>query len=238
MMQAVVADLFGLPEQRVRVIAPDVGGSFGIKIHVYQDDMAACALALLLGRPVKFVATRHESFLSDIHAREQRIDVEVAAEADGTLTAIRAAITAPVGPVLRVSPLERGRGRAGAAPAARALPHPPLRGDARVLAQNKVVTSQYRAVGHPIAAAVTESMVDVVARDLGLDPADVRRRNWCAPRSCPTPPRRATSTTAAAIGPRSSGSSRRRATRRCDGSRRRRGRPVATWGSGSRASSS
>ncbi|HWN17207.1 MAG TPA: molybdopterin cofactor-binding domain-containing protein, partial [Candidatus Dormibacteraeota bacterium] len=70
MMQAVVADLFGLREQRVRVIAPDVGGSFGIKIHVYQDDMAACALALLLGRPVKFVATRHESFLSDIHARE------------------------------------------------------------------------------------------------------------------------------------------------------------------------
>ena len=56
MMQAVLADLFGLPEHRVRVIAPDVGGSFGIKIHVYQDDMAACALALTLGRPVKLVA--------------------------------------------------------------------------------------------------------------------------------------------------------------------------------------
>jgi carbon-monoxide dehydrogenase large subunit len=185
MMQAVVADLFGLPEQRVRVIAPDVGGSFGIKIHVYQDDMAAVALALLLGRPVKFVATRHESFLSDIHAREQRIDVEVAAEADGTLTAIRAAITAPVGPYSafpRSSVVEGGQ-------VLRLLPGPyrirHYEATLAVLAQNKVVTSQYRAVGHPIAAAVTESMVDLVARDLGLDPAEVRRRNLVRPEELP-----------------------------------------------------
>ncbi len=85
MMQAVLAELFSLPEQRVRVVAPDVGGSFGIKIHVYQDDMAACAMALMLGRPVKFVASRRESFLSDIHAREQTIRVEVAADGDGAL---------------------------------------------------------------------------------------------------------------------------------------------------------
>src|SRR6185436_16100728 len=71
MMQAIFAELFGLAEHRVRVIAPDVGGSFGIKIHVYQDDLAAVALAVALGRPVKFVATRRESFLADIHAREQ-----------------------------------------------------------------------------------------------------------------------------------------------------------------------
>jgi len=185
MMQAVIADLFGLAEQRVRVIAPDVGGSFGIKIHVYQDDMAAVALALLLGRPVKFVATRHESFLSDIHAREQRIDVEVAAEADGTLTAIRAAITAPVGPYSafpRSSVVEGGQ-------VLRLLPGPyrirHYEATLAVLAQNKVVTSQYRAVGHPIAAAVTESMVDVVARDLGLDPAEVRRRNLVRPEELP-----------------------------------------------------
>src|SRR5205814_1927046 len=85
MMQAIVSDLFGLPEQRVRVVAPDVGGSFGIKIHVYQDDLAACALALVLGRPVKWVGTRRESFLADIHAREQTVAIEVAADADETL---------------------------------------------------------------------------------------------------------------------------------------------------------
>src|SRR5574341_358414 len=140
MMQAVVADLFGLPEHRVRVVAPAVGESFGIKIHVYQDDMAACALALVLARAVKFVATRRESFLSDIHAREQTVAVEVAAAADGTLA---------------------------------------------VVAQNKVVTSQYRAVGYPIATAVTESMVELIARDLGLGPAEMRRRNLVRPDELP-----------------------------------------------------
>ena len=177
MMQAVLAELFGLREQRVRVVAPDVGGSFGIKIHVYQDDMAACALALTLGRPVKFVASRRESFLSDIHAREQTILVEVAADGDGILTAMRASITAAVGPYSaypRSSVVEGGQ-------VLRLLPGPyRLRhydGALRVVAQNKVVTSQYRAVGHPIATAVTESMLDLVARDLGLDPAEARRRN-------------------------------------------------------------
>src|SRR5439155_1177849 len=73
MMQAVVAQLFALPEHRVRVIAPDVGGSFGIKIHVYQDDMAAIGLAITLGRPVKFVATRREAML-DLIARDLDLD--------------------------------------------------------------------------------------------------------------------------------------------------------------------
>ncbi|PYN38075.1 MAG: carbon monoxide dehydrogenase [Candidatus Rokuibacteriota bacterium] len=185
MMQAVLAELFGLREQRVRVIAPDVGGSFGIKIHVYQDDMAACALALTLGRPVKFVASRRESFLSDIHAREQTIRVEVAADGEGILTAMRASITAAVGPYSaypRSSVVEGGQ-------VLRLLPGPyRVRNyDAalRVVAQNKVITSQYRAVGHPIATAVTESMIDLVARDLGLDPAEARRRNLVRPEDLP-----------------------------------------------------
>ena len=185
MMQAVLADLFGLPEHRVRVIAPDVGGSFGIKIHVYQDDLAACALAVMLGRPVKFVATRQESFLSDIHAREQTIDVEVAADERGVVAGMRARITAAVGPYSaypRSSVVEGGQ-------VLRLLPGPyriaHYAGDLRVIAQNKVVTSQYRAVGHPIATAVTEGMLDIVARDLGLDPADVRRRNLVRPDDLP-----------------------------------------------------
>lgn len=185
MMQAVLADLFALDEERVRIVAPDVGGSFGIKIHVYQDDLAAIALALCLGRPVKWVATRRESFLSDIHAREQTVRVEVAAEPDGTLTAMRAAIIAGVGPYSaypRSSVVEGGQ-------VLRLLPGPyRLRhydATLSVVAQNKVITSQYRAVGHPIAAAVTESMVDVIARDLGLDPAEIRRRNLIRPDELP-----------------------------------------------------
>jgi carbon-monoxide dehydrogenase large subunit len=185
MMQAILAELFGLPEHRIRVIAPDVGGSFGIKIHVYQDDMATCALALALGRPVKFVATRTESFVSDIHAREQVVDVEVAARGDGTLLGLRATITAAVGPYSafpRSSVVEGGQ-------VLRLLPGPYRVGayDAtlRVVAQNKVVTSQYRGVGHPIATAVTEAMLDLVARDLGLDPAEIRRRNLVGPGEFP-----------------------------------------------------
>ncbi|HEY3099411.1 MAG TPA: xanthine dehydrogenase family protein molybdopterin-binding subunit, partial [Methylomirabilota bacterium] len=185
MMQAVLAELFGLPEHRVRVIAPDVGGSFGIKIHVYQDDLAAVALAIVLGRPVKFVATRRESFVSDIHAREQTIDVEVAADGDGVVSAMRARITAAVGPYSaypRSSVVEGGQ-------VLRLLPGPyrvrHYDGSLRVVAQNKVITSQYRAVGHPIATAVTESMLDLIARDLRLDPADVRRRNLIRPEELP-----------------------------------------------------
>ncbi|PYO01127.1 MAG: carbon monoxide dehydrogenase [Candidatus Rokuibacteriota bacterium] len=185
MMQAILAELFGLAEHRVRVIAPDVGGSFGIKIHVYQDDLAAVALALTLGRPVKWVPTRRESFLSDIHAREQTIDVEVGADADGLLTGMRARITAAVGPYSafpRSSVVEGGQ-------VLRLLPGPyRLRdydGTLSVLAQNKVVTSQYRAVGHPIAAAVTESLLDQIARDLRLDPAEIRRRNLVRPDELP-----------------------------------------------------
>ena len=185
MMQAVLADLFGLPEHRVRVIAPDVGGSFGIKIHVYQDDLAAVALAIVLGRPVKFVATRRESFVSDIHAREQTIDIEVAADRDGVVSAMRARITAAVGPYSaypRSSVVEGGQ-------VLRLLPGPyrvrHYDGSLRVVAQNKVITSQYRAVGHPIATAVTESMLDLIARDLHLDPAEVRRRNLIRPQELP-----------------------------------------------------
>ena len=185
MMQAVLAELFALREPRVRVVAPDVGGSFGIKIHVYQDDMAACALAVTLGRPVKWVASRRESFVSDIHAREQTIRVEVAADDAGALTAMRASITAAVGPYSaypRSSVVEGGQ-------VLRLLPGPyrvrSYDAALRVVAQNKVVTSQYRAVGHPIATAVTESMIDLVARDLGIDPAEVRRRNLIRPEDLP-----------------------------------------------------
>src|SRR5207247_391876 len=158
---------------------------FGIKIHVYQDDLAACALAQVLGRPVKWVATRRESFLADIHAREQSVRVEVAAAADGTLTGMRAHITAAVGPYSaypRSSVVEGGQ-------VLRLLPGPyRLRNyDAtlQVVAQNKMITSQYRAVGHPIATAVTESMIELIARDLGLDPAELRRRNLVRPDEFP-----------------------------------------------------
>jgi carbon-monoxide dehydrogenase large subunit len=185
MMQAVLARLLGLEEHRVRVIAPDVGGSFGIKIHVYQDDMAACALAVQLGRPIKWVADRRESFLSDIHARDQRVHCEMAVDADGRVSGLRAHVVCPVG---SVSAYPRSSVVEGTQ-VARLLPGPYQVQDYAytldVVAQNKVNTSQYRAVGHPIAFTVIEGMLDRAAADLGLDPAEIRFRNLVQPEQMP-----------------------------------------------------
>ena len=76
------------PKSCVRVIAPDIGGSFGMKLHMYHEDMAVVGLSIMLGRPVKFVADRIESFVSDIHARDHRVRARMAADADGTILAM------------------------------------------------------------------------------------------------------------------------------------------------------
>jgi carbon-monoxide dehydrogenase large subunit len=180
MMKEIFARHFHLPESAVRVICTDVGGSYGIKIHVYPDDMATVACAILLGRPVKFVADRLESFVSDIHAREHRIKARMALAADGTIAALAIDDITGVGPYStypRTSAVEGNQvvGLAGACYRCRNY-----RAQLRVAFQTKPPMTQYRAVGHPIATAVTESLVDRAAAMLRLDPADLRRRNLIA----------------------------------------------------------
>jgi carbon-monoxide dehydrogenase large subunit len=177
MMHDIVARHLRLPEHRVRVVNKDVGGSFGLKIHVYPDEMATCALAIMLGRPVKFLADRVESFQTDIHSRDHRVTAEVAVDPDGTILAMRLDDLAPVGAYSmypRSSVVESGQ-VLRTTPGPYRVRHYAARG--RVVLQNKTPMSQYRAVGHPVAALVMEAMVDRVARELGLDPVDVRRRN-------------------------------------------------------------
>ncbi len=177
MLHDILSRHLRIPEHRVRVINKDVGGSFGLKIHTYPDEIATCALAVMLGRPVKFLADRIESFQTDIHSRDHHITAGVAAKRDGTITAMRLDDLAPVGAFSmypRSSVVESGQ-------VLRTTPGPyrfrnyEARG--RVVFQNKTPMSQYRAVGHPVAALVMEAMVDRVARELGLDPVEVRRRN-------------------------------------------------------------
>ncbi len=168
---------YGLREARVRVVAPDIGGSFGMKLHVYHEDMAVVGLSIMLGRPVKFVADRLESFVSDIHARDHRVKARIAVGDDGVIqgfdvddvTAIGAFSTYPRTSVVEGNQVVRLIG----AP----YRFRNYRADLDVVFQNKVQTSQYRAVGHPIAFAVTEALVDKAARKLGLDPFEMRRRN-------------------------------------------------------------
>lgn len=177
-MQDVYARHLGIPEERVRVVAPDVGGSFGIKLHVHGEEMATAALSILLRRPVKWAADRLEAFVSDIHARDHRVRARMALARDGTILAMDVDDLTGVGPY---SVYPRSSGVEGNQ-VVRLVGSPyrfrAYRARLRVVLQNKNVMSQYRAVGHPIAFAVTDGMVERAAAKLGLDPVELRRRNY------------------------------------------------------------
>lgn len=168
---------YGIPEARVRVAAPDVGGSFGVKLHVYHEDMAVIGLSMLAGRPVKYVVDRLEAFVSDIHARDHRVKAKAAVGADGRILAMAVEDETAIGPFStypRTSAVEGNQ-------VIRLIGAPyrleAYRADLKVVFQNKTQTSQYRAVGHPIACAVTEHLMEKAAAATGLDPFEVRARN-------------------------------------------------------------
>ena len=177
MIQAVFAKHLGVKEHLLRIVAPDVGGSFGLKIHTYGDEVATAALAILLGRPVKFVADRLESFLTDIHAREHRVKARMAVGAAGDIQALEIDDLTGVGPYSaypRTSVFEANQVlNITGGP----YKHANYRARATVVYLNKTPTSQYRAVGHPIGITVGEGLADLAAEATGLDPIEFRRRN-------------------------------------------------------------
>src|SRR5689334_2306280 len=177
MTQNLFAKHLGLDEHQVRVLTKDVGGSFGIKVHVYADEMATAALSKLLKRPIKFVADRIESFVTDIHARDHRIHARIGVKRDGTITAFEIDDLTGIGPY-SVYPRTSGI-EANQVVNLTGGPYkcPNYRAHARVVFQNKNVMCQYRAVGHPIAVAVTEGLVELAAAKIGMDPLEIRRRN-------------------------------------------------------------
>jgi len=180
MTQDIFARHLNLELHQVRVLTKDVGGSFGIKVHIYADEMATVALSKLLKRPVKFVADRFESFITDIHARDHRVRAKIGVKKDGTITAFEIDDLTGIGPYSvypRTSGIEANQvvnlvGGPYTCPNYRAL--------ARVVFQNKNVMCQYRAVGHPIATAVTEGLVELAAAKIGMDVVELRRRNLFA----------------------------------------------------------
>src|SRR5262245_39877799 len=177
MMQDIFSRHLGIPEANVRVIAKDIGGSFGIKVHVYADEMATAALSVMLRRPVKFLADRLESFLSDIHAREHRVKVRLECPKPGEIPAFDLDDLTGIGPY-SVYPRTSGiEGNQVVNLTGGPYRHQKYRARMNVVFTNKNVTCQYRAVGHPIAVALTEAIVDLAAAKLGMDPAEFRRRN-------------------------------------------------------------
>ena len=186
MMQNLFAKHLGIAEHQVRVLTKDVGGSFGIKVHTYADEMATVALSKLLKRPVKFVADRIESFVTDIHARDHRIKAKIGVSKDGTINAFEIDDLTGIGPYSvypRTSGIEANQivNLVGG-------PYkcPNYRARTRVVFQNKNVMCQYRAVGHPIAVAVTEGLVELAAAKIGMDPLELRRRNLFPDDAYPT----------------------------------------------------
>ena len=180
MMQDIFSRHLGIPESNVRVICKDVGGSFGIKVHVYPDEMATAAISVMLKRPVKFSADRIESFLTDIHAREHKVKIKLACTHQGDIIAFDMNDLTGIGPY-SVYPRTSGiEGNQVVNLTGGPYKHKHYKAKLDVVFTNKNVTCQYRAVGHPIAMAITEGIVDEAARKIGMDPAEFRRRNLIA----------------------------------------------------------
>jgi carbon-monoxide dehydrogenase large subunit len=177
-MQHVFAMHLGIPEHLIRVICPDVGGGFGIKLHIYGDEVATCAMSKLVGRPVKFIADRIESLLTDIHARDHRVSARLALSSDGAIKAMELDDLCIIGAYANYRRFSSGEGMLilffSGAPYRVAN----YRGRFRMPFQNKNTTGMYRGVGQPIACAVTEVLCDRAAAALGLDPVEFRRRNY------------------------------------------------------------
>jgi aerobic carbon-monoxide dehydrogenase large subunit len=175
--------VLGIPENRIRAIAPEVGGGFGGKLNVYAEEAVVSWVAIQLERPVKYVETRSESFQAMIHGRDQIDDLEIAAKRDGTITGLRLKITANLGayhqlltPVIPTLSLLM-------APGCYAIRN--ITAEVVGVFTNTMSTDAYRGAGRPEAAFFIERAIDLVAQRLGLDPADVRRRNFIAPDAFP-----------------------------------------------------
>src|ERR1700730_13353058 len=168
------AALLGLPEARVRCIALDVGGGFGGKGHVYPEDLLITFLARQLGRPVRWIEERREHLMSATHSRDQLHDVEVGLNEDGLLLALRADYIVDCG---AWNPIGSGVAYNTAVHLTGPYKIEHYAASGKIAVTNKVPNAPYRGAGRPEAAFAMERTIDLIARTLGLEAAEVRRRN-------------------------------------------------------------
>jgi carbon-monoxide dehydrogenase large subunit len=171
-----------VPESRVRVVAPDIGGSFGMKSAVYNEVALVLLASKTLHRPVKWVSTRSEAFLSDAQARDNVTDAELALAADGTFLGLRVKSHIAVGAYLQTG-MTAAVGNLGTL--AGVYRTPAIHVDVTGVFSHTNPIRPYRGNGRPEAAFVIERMVDLAADELGLDPAELRRRNNIPPSAMP-----------------------------------------------------
>lgn len=171
------AFVLSLPESKLRVIAPDVGGGFGSKIFLYAEDVALTWASKKVGRPIKWAAERSEAFLSDAHGRDHVTKAELALDKDGKFLGMRVHTTANMGaylstfassvPTILYATLLAGQ-----------YATPAIYAEVKAVFTNTVPVDAYRGAGRPEATYVVERLVETAARELNMDPVELRRRNF------------------------------------------------------------
>ncbi|ALT79183.1 xanthine dehydrogenase family protein molybdopterin-binding subunit [Paucibacter sp. KCTC 42545] len=180
------AFVLGIPEHKVRVVAPDVGGGFGSKIFLYAEETALTWASKQVGRPIKWTADRSEAFLSDAHGRDHATVAELALDAQGKFLAMRVHTTANLGaylstfassvPTILYATLLAGQ-----------YTTPAIYAEVTGVFTNTAPVDAYRGAGRPEATYVVERLVETAAKELGIDPAELRRRNFIRTFPYPTP---------------------------------------------------
>jgi aerobic carbon-monoxide dehydrogenase large subunit len=171
-----LAVILGLPENKIRAIAPDVGGGFGNKVDIAPEEVAASIVAMRLGRPVKWIETRSENFQAAAHARDQVDHVEAAVTAEGRVTAVSVTAICDLGAYYQYVNPVMGMLTGMMIPGTYDIPN--CRYELRSVLTNKTPVGAYRGAGRPEATYLLECLMDRVAHELDLDPAEVRRTNF------------------------------------------------------------
>ncbi|HEY0756736.1 MAG TPA: xanthine dehydrogenase family protein molybdopterin-binding subunit [Ktedonobacteraceae bacterium] len=184
LLRNLLASQLGLPQHQVHVIVPEVGGGFGCKLNVYPEEMVACFASMKLGRPVKWIEDRSENLAVTIHGRDQIDYVDVAATSEGKITAVKILGISDLGSYSQIFtdvimiafgfPVSCG---------SYDIPNMLLSFD--LVFTNKVPTDAYRGAGRPEATYLIERVVDLIAREVGKDPTEVRRLNFIQPDQFP-----------------------------------------------------
>jgi len=182
-LRTLLANMLRVPENRVRVVAPEVGGGFGSKIDLYAEDGLAGYLAKKTGRPVKWIEGRRENIAATIHGRDQIDEVELALKNDGTILGMRVKAIADLGGFYSLFTPMIPTLTGLLAPGCYKIPT--FKFDQVGVLTNKMATDAYRGAGRPEATYLIERIIDVAAQKLKIDPAELRRKNFPQPDEFP-----------------------------------------------------
>src|SRR3954470_10899606 len=182
-LRLMLAMISGTPEHKLRVIAPDVGGGFGGKLQVTPEEVITLLVAKRMGKPVKWTETRSESLMSAHHGRDQVQYIDIASDREGNVKGLKVHILSDMGAYLRL--ITPGVPVLGAFMYPGIYKFPAYRFDCQGVFTNKTPTDAYRGAGRPEATFAVERIMDELAVELGMDPLDLRRKNWIGAQEFP-----------------------------------------------------